>query len=372
MKLMSKSLACTVTLLALANAPDTWASDFYKQRNLVSDSNMVRAENRDMNLVNAWGLAFNPFGVAWVADNGTGVATLYDGEGKPQSLVVTIPGAGADKGNPTGTVFYGGMEFVVRKGQKSGPSRFLFASEDGGIAGWAPTVEPTQAVRVVDNGKTNAIYKGIAVSANGTRALLYATDFHNGKVDVFDSSFKPVTLPGTPFRDPTIPAGYAPFGLQAINGDIYVSYAKQSADKVDDVHGRGLGFVSVFDPDGKFLRRLASNGALNAPWGMTLAPASFGRFSNRLLVGNFGDGLINAYDLATGKWLGSLKGENRKPIQIDGLWGISFGNGLSKQPIDTLFFSAGPLDEKHGLYGRVDVVPGDDRDDDSMAPGPGY
>jgi uncharacterized protein (TIGR03118 family) len=371
MKLMSKSLACTVTLLALANAPDTWASDFYKQRNLVSDSNVVRAENRDMNLVNAWGLAFNPFAVAWVADNGTGVATLYDGEGKPQSLVVTIPGAGADKGNPTGIVFYGGMEFVVRKGQKSGPSRFLFASEDGGIAGWAPTVELTQAVRVVDNGKANAIYKGIAVSANGTRALLYATDFHNGKVDVFDSSFKPVTLPGTPFRDPTIPAGYAPFGLQAINGDIYVSYAKQSADKVDDVHGRGLGFVSVFDPDGKFLRRLASNGALNAPWGMTLAPASFGRFSNRLLVGNFGDGLINAYDLATGKWLGSLKGENRKPIQIDGLWGISFGNGLGKQPIDTLFFSAGPLDEKHGLFGRVDVAPGDDRDDDSMAARPG-
>jgi uncharacterized protein (TIGR03118 family) len=363
MKWMSKPLACTVTLLALASAPDTWASDFYTQRNLVSDSNAVRAENRDLNLVNGWGLAFNPFGPAWVADNGTGVSTLYDGEGKPQNLVVTIPGASGAKGNPTGIVFYGGMEFLVHRGSKSGPGRFLFASEDGGIAAWAPTVDLMQAVRVVNNSASHAIYKGLALSGNGTRALLYASDFHNGKVDVFDSSFKPVTLPGTPFRDPTLPTGYAPFGLQAINGDIYVSYAKQSADRVDDVHGRGLGFVSVFDPDGKFLRRLVSNGALNAPWGMTLAPASFGRFSNRLLVGNFGDGLINAYDLATGKWLGNLKGQNRQPIHIDGLWGISFGNGLSSQPVDTLFFTAGPLDEKHGLYGRVDVAPGEDSDD---------
>lgn len=177
-----------------------------------------------------------------------------------------------------------------------------------------------------------------------------------------DSNFKPVTLPGKPFQDPKLPAGYGPFGLQAINGDLYISYAKQDAQRHDDVKGAGFGFVSVVAPDGRFLRRFASGGALNAPWGMALAPASFGRFSNRLLVGNFGDGAINAYDLATGKWLGQLKGTDHKPIHIDGLWGIAFGNGVSEQPIDTLFFSAGPNDEGNGLYGRLDVAPGDESD----------
>jgi uncharacterized protein (TIGR03118 family) len=362
MKMMTKSVACAVGVLALSTQ-GAWASDFYKQRNLVSDTSMIRAEQRDPKLVNAWGLAFNPFGVAWVADNGTGVASLYDGDGKPQSLVVTIPGAAADSGNPTGTVFYGGPGFMVTKGSTSGPSRFLFVNEDGGIAGWAPNVDSTHAIRVVDNSATKAIYKGVAISGDGQTNLLYATDFHNGKIDVFDSSFKPVTLPDKPFFDPRLPTGYGPFGIQAINGDLYVSYAKQDEDREDDVKGPGLGYVSVFDAQGKFLRRLISNGALNAPWGMTLAPASFGRFSNRLLVGNFGDGMINAYDLATGQWVGRLKDPNRKPIHIDGLWGIAFGNGLSKQPVDTLFFTAGPADEKHGLYGRLDVAPGDQTDD---------
>jgi uncharacterized protein (TIGR03118 family) len=361
MKMMSKTLAGAATLLALAGTANTWAADFYRQRNLVSDSNTVRAENRDMNLVNAWGLALNPFGPAWVADNGTGLSTLYNGEGMPQSLVVTIPGAAGAGGNPTGTVFYGGMEFMVSKGSKSGPARFLFASEDGGIAGWSPTVDPTQAVRVIDNSKIAAIYKGLAISGNGRGTLLYATNFRSGRIDVYDSSFKQVTLPDRPFVDPQLPSGYGPFGIQAINGDIYVSYAKQDQDKHDDVKGAGFGFVSVFDPNGRFLRRLASGGALNAPWGMALAPASFGRFSNRLLVGNFGDGTINAYDIATGNRVGNLKGENGQPIRIDGLWAIGFGNGVANQPIDTLFFTAGPQDEKHGLYGRLDVVDGDDQ-----------
>jgi uncharacterized protein (TIGR03118 family) len=360
---MSQQLACALGALALAGASGAWAGDFYKQRNLVSDTSQIRAENRDPRLVNAWGLAFNPFGVAWVADNGTGFSTLYDGDGKPQSLIVTIPGAGKATGNPTGTVFYGGTAFVVSQGGKSGPSRFLFVNEDGGISGWSPTVDLTHAVRVIDNGASHAIYKGVAISANGRGALLYATDFHNGKVDVFDSTFKPVSLPDRAFFDPNLPAGYAPFGIQSINGDLYVSYAKQDAERQDDVHGRGLGYIDVFDPNGRLLRRLVSNGALNAPWGMALAPASFGRFSNRLLVSNFGDGTINAYDLATGHWVGRLKGQDRRPIHIPGLWGIAFGNGLSNQPIDTLFFTAGPGDEKHGLYGRLDVAPGDHYDD---------
>jgi len=357
-----KFLACVVGFLALTAVSQASASDFYHQRNLVSDSAAIPAEQRDPNLVNAWGLAFNPYGVAWVADNHTGLATLYNGNGNPQSLVVTIPGAGGATGNPTGTVFYGGPGFVVTKGGVSGPSRFLFASEDGGIAGWAPNVDGTHAIRVIDNSTRHAIYKGIALSGNGRGTLLYATDFHNGKVDVYDSNFKPVYLSGK-FHDPRVPAGYAPFGIQAVNGDLYVTFAKQDAEREDDVAGAGFGFIDVFDPDGHLLRRLASGGALNAPWGIALAPASFGRFSNRLLVGNFGDGLINAYDPATGKWLGRLKEPHGKAIHIDGLWGIAFGNGLNDQPIDTLFFAAGPDDENHGLYGRIDVAPGDEHDD---------
>jgi uncharacterized protein (TIGR03118 family) len=361
MKRMSTPLACAIGALALVSAANAWAGDFYKQRNLVSDSNAVRAEHRDPHLVNAWGLAFNPFGVAWVADNGTGFSTLYDGNGRPQSLVVTIPGA-TESGNPTGTVFYGGMEFVVSKGSASGPARFLFVSEDGGISGWSPAVDPTHAIRVVDNSANHAIYKGVTISGNGKGSLLYATDFHNGKVAVYDSKFKPVYMHDRAFQDSNLPAGYGPFGIQAIGGDIYVSYAKQDEEREDDVQGRGLGFVNVFDPDGHLLRRFASNGALNAPWGMTMAPASFGRFSNRLLIGNFGDGTINAYDVSTGQWVGRLKGPNRQPIRIPGLWGIAFGNGLNNQPIDTLFFTAGPLDEKHGLYGRLDVLDSDEYD----------
>ncbi len=367
MNKLPRMFAWLLGVFAIATAAQAWAGDFYQQRNLVSDSAAVSAENRDPNLVNAWGLAFNPFGVAWVADNGTGVATLYDGSGVPQRLVVTIPGAAGAGGNPTGTVFYGGEQFVVKKGGVSGPSRFLFASEDGGIAGWAPNVDLTHAIRVIDSSATHASYKGVAVSANGRRTLLYATDFHNGKIDVFNAEFKPATLPGKPFVDPHMPAGFAPFGIQAINGDLYVSYAKQDADRHDDVAGAGFGFVSVFDPNGRFVRRLISHGALNAPWGMALAPASFGRFSNRLLVGNFGDGTINAYDLATGERVGLLKGADHNPVHIDGLWGIAFGNGLRGQPVDTLFFSAGPVDESHGLYGRLDVIPGDERDDAVMA-----
>jgi uncharacterized protein (TIGR03118 family) len=361
---ISKSLACALGALALASASGAWASDFYRQRNLVSDSGLIRAEHQDPHLVNAWGLAFNPFGFAWVADNGTGFSTLYDGDGNPQSLVVTIPGTGKATGNPTGTVFYGGPGFMISKaGAAPAPSRFLFVSEDGGISAWAPTIDFTHAIRVIDNGARQAVYKGVAISANGRGTLLYATDFHNGKVDVYDAMFKPVNLPNRPFSDPNMPVGYAPFGIQAINGDLYVSYAKQNAERHDDVHGRGLGFVDVFDPNGRLLRRLASNGALNAPWGMALAPASFGKFSNRLLVGNFGDGTINAYDLATGRRVGHLKGPDHKPIDIPGLWGIAFGNGLSNQPIDTLFFAAGPGEEQHGLYGRLDVAPGDQNDD---------
>jgi uncharacterized protein (TIGR03118 family) len=357
------ALACMLSLVGCISAPPAnGGSRFYQQRNLVADTAAAGAEHVDTHLVNPWGIAFNPFGVAWVADNHAGVSTLYDGDGNPQPLVVTIPGVTTGAiGNPTGIVFYGGPGFIVRNGKAQGAARFLFASEDGGIAGWAPSADPTNAIRVVSN--ADAIYKGLAVSAGGTGPLLYASDFHNNRIDVFDTNFAPVALPGTPFRDPHLPHGYAPFGLQEINGDIYVTYAKQDADRRDEVHGSGFGFVSVFAPNGQFVRRIASHGALNAPWGLALAPASFGRFSNRLLVGNFGDGAINAFDLDSGKFVGPLRGADHKPILIEGLWGIAFGNGLSNQPIDTLFFAAGPGDEQHGLYGRLDVAPGDAHSD---------
>jgi uncharacterized protein (TIGR03118 family) len=352
-----RRLVMTLGVCAFAAVSAGCATEgLYQRRDLVSDTPSIPAEHVDPQLVNGWGVAFNPFGVVWVADNGTGVSTLYDGNGVKQSLVVTIPpGPGRTTGNPTGIVFYGGQEFIVTAGATSGPSRFIFASEDGGIAAWAPTVAPTTAIRVF-NSPDGAIYKGLALSGSGTGPLLYATDFHNAKIDVFDGAFRPVTLSPHAFRDPSIPRGYAPFGIQAINGDIYVSYAKQDEEAEDDVPGPGFGFVNVFEPNGNFLRRLITRGQLNAPWGMALAPASFGRFGNRLLVGNFGDGMINAYNLETGHWEGELRGADRKPIRIDGLWGIAFGNGINNQPTNTLFFAAGPDDEEHGLYGRLDVL----------------
>jgi uncharacterized protein (TIGR03118 family) len=301
------------------------------------------------------------------------VSTLYDGNGvpqplSPQPLVVQIPSpAGSDgPGNPTGIVFNASSGFVVSQGGASGASRFIFATEDGVIAGWAPNVDPTHAIRVVDNSATSgAVYKGLALSAGGKGSLLYAADFHNSRIDVFDSTFKPVTdLSANAFSDPALPAGFGPFGLQAIGGNIYVSYAKQDAAKHDDVAGKGLGFINVFEPDGTLIGRLVSRGRLNSPWGMALAPAGFGKFAGRLLVGNFGDGNIHAYDFATGRFVGTLKDPGRRPVQIDGLWGMAFGNGFADQPVNTLFFAAGPGDEKQGLYGRIDVSSAEGQDDE--------
>lgn len=330
----------------------------YLQSNLVSDGT-IPAAHTDPNLINAWGIAFNPTSVVWVADNGTGVATLYDGNGTPQSLVVTIPppAGSADQSKPTGVVFSGSAtDFIVNSGGASSPARFIFATEDGTISGWDPTVPPppvsTQAIREVDNSATGAIYKGLALA----QSRLYATDFHNNRIDVFNNSFAPIALGGS-FQDPNLPAGFAPFGIREIGGNIFVTYAMQDADAEDDVAGAGLGYVDVFDPDGNLIKRLVSDGVLDAPWGLALAPGNFGAFSNALLVGNFGDGSINAFNPTTGAFLGSLADPEGNPIVIDGLWGITFGNGLPTQPTNTLFFAAGPDDENHGLYGRLDPVP---------------
>jgi uncharacterized protein (TIGR03118 family) len=345
---------------ASARADDDGA---YLQHNLVSDG-FIAADHTDTNLVNAWGVAFNPFGPVWVADNGTGLSTLYDGLGNIIPLVVQIPTpSAATGGTPTGIVFNASTSatsFAVTSAGLTGPSKFIFATEDGVIAGWAPSVDGTHAIVAVNNSDSNplgtgAIYKGIALSAGGTGQLLYATDFHNGRVDVFTSTFAAATLASGAFTDPHLPSGYAPFGIQAIGGDIYVTYAKQVAGSNDEAHGAGLGVVDVYDPNGVFLNRVATHGNLNAPWGIAQAPAGFGQFSNSVLIGNFGDGTINAYDPKNYTPQGQLRGQDHKTIQIDGLWGMAFGNGFSNQPVNTLFFAAGPGDEAHGLYGRIDV-----------------
>lgn len=356
---------CMLAALAAAQYAHA-AGDFYEQRNLVSNGGVLAA-NTDPNLINGWGIAFNPFAFLWVADNGTGVSTLYDGAGKPQTLVVQIPSPNsAAGGTPTGIVFNGSSDFAVTRDDKSGPSRFLFATEDGVIAGWAPNVDPTHAIKVVDNSASaGAVYKALALSADGAGSRLYAADFHNNRIDVFDAGFKPVQLAGGNFSDPGLPAGFAPFGLQAIAGNIYVSYAKQDASGHDEVAGRGLGYVNVFAPDGTLIRRLVSGGKLNAPWGMALAPAGFGKFAGRLLVGNFGDGTIHAYDFASGRFVGTLKDAGRRPLTIDGLWGLAFGNGFLNQPVNTLFFAAGPNAEKQGLVGRIEVAPEEGHDDEA-------
>jgi uncharacterized protein (TIGR03118 family) len=372
--------------LALGVTVNARADTGYQVQNLVSDG-FLTAKNPtpDSNLVNAWGLAFAATSPAWVADNGMGLSPLYDGNGNILSLVVTIPSPFPPPavGTPTGivaNVSTAATSFPVA----GAASRFIFSTEDGTILGWSGG---TQAIIAVNKSAPPpppsmdkaAIYKGIALSAGGTGQLLYATDFANGRVDVFNSAFGPATLPAGAFTDPNLPPGYAPFGIQAISGNIYVTYAKQVPGSNDEAHGKGLGVVDVYDPNGVLLDRVATHGKLNAPWGITMAPAGFGKFSNTLLVGNFGDGSINAYDPRTHDLLGQLRGQDGKTIKIDGLWALEFGNGFNSQPVNTLFFTAGPDDENHGVYGRIDPPApsahggggGDDQGDDNNDQGGG-
>ena len=342
-------------LLAGATAGNAAAPNIYTVTNLVSDV-PGEATHVDPNLVNAWGLAAGPTTPWWVADNETDVSTLYTGDGDAIPLVVQVEGA------PTGLVFNGGPNFVVSDGAgNSGPSRFMFATESGTIRGWNPSVPPpppsTESFVVVDRSDVEANYKGLAIASTPDGDFIYAADFHNARVDVFDGGFNLVTNPGA-FVDPRIPHGFAPFGIQNIGGQIFLAYAKQDAEAEDEVAGQGLGFVDRFDTGGTFLGRVASRGQLNAPWGLALAPASFGRFGGDLLVGNFGDGKINAYAQrpnGTFAYRGALRGTDGEAIFIDGLWALGFGNDAAAGPAGTLFFTAGPDDEEHGLFGKIEV-----------------
>ncbi|HEV2256685.1 MAG TPA: TIGR03118 family protein [Streptosporangiaceae bacterium] len=352
---------------ASASASSSIANSAYRQTNLVSDIPGL-ALHTDPNLRNSWGTSTGPGLPIWVSDNATGVATLYDGQGNPQSgpgnqpLVVRIPappsaGPGA-VGAPDGTVFNPTPDgFVVTKNGVSAPAKFLFATEDGTIVGWNSAVDPTQAVIAVDRstatdqaGDHGAVYKGLALVSTPTGKFLYATNFRFGTIEVFDSNFHQVNS----FTDPTVPAGFAPFGIHNIGGNLYVTFAKQDAAKHDDDAGPGNGFVDVFAPNGNLLQRLASQDRLNSPWGVTLAPVTFGAFGGDILVGNFGDGRINAFNPTTGQFLGQLR-THGGPITISGLWGLRFPVGSLNATPNALYFTAGLNDEADGLFG--DIVP---------------
>jgi uncharacterized protein (TIGR03118 family) len=318
----------------------------YNVTKLVSDQ-AGKAATRDKDLVNAWGLVAGPSTPWWVANNGSQTATIYDRTGAKIPLTVKVAG------DPTGAVFNGGSDFVVSHGGASGPSVFLFDGEGGMIRGWNPAVPApapsTKAFTVVNRSGQGAAFKGLAIDGN----FLYATDFVNGRVDVFNGSFHQQHWAGA-FVDPSLPADYAPFGIQQINGRIFVTFAKHGED-IDEADGPHLGFVDEFNAHGMWLARVATRGALNAPWGLAWAPWNFGRFSGDLLVGNFGDGRINAYAMKHGhwKWDGVLRRGNGHPVVIDGLWSIQFGNGGPAGAKNSLFFTAGPDGESHGLFGKI-------------------
>jgi uncharacterized protein (TIGR03118 family) len=334
-----------IALLSLAVAMFTAASaraDTYSWTNLQSDIPGV-AQHTDPNLVNPWGMAAGSTGIIWVSDNGTGVSTLYNQDGTAVPLVVQIPTAARnrDGANPTGVVFNSTTFFQVRKNGTSAPAIFIFVSEDGSISGWNPTLDQTHAIIAVDNGTNrgvnSAIYKGATLGVANGHNFLYVTDFHTGKVETYDENFHQVNT--NSFADPTLPAGYAPFGIRNFNNEIFVTYAKQDHRKEDDVPCAGCGFINVFDTSGNFVRRLISNGELNAPWGLALV-------DGELWVGNFGDGRINNYDPDTGAFIETLMRADGTPLQFDGLWDLlPLGDGV--------YFTAGIADESHGLFGLI-------------------
>jgi uncharacterized protein (TIGR03118 family) len=304
----------------------------------------------DPNLVNPWGLAFNTSGPLWVANNHQGVATVYNtATGEALPLIVTVPTAdgGTPPSAPTGLVFNSDPNLF-------GGDKFIFSSEDGTITGWQTG---TAAVLHIDNSPGMAVYKGLTLTSMNGISRIYATDFHNAKVDVFSSVYGKVTLAATAFTDATIPAGFAPFGITSAAGTVWVTYAKQDAMKHDDMAGVGNGYIDVYDFDGKFVKRLISQGALNSPWGMVVAPSDFGLFSGALLVGNFGDGHINAYELSTGTFRGTALTTLGAQLSIDGLWSLVFGIDTAGAPHNRLFFTAGPHMESHGILGHLDVAP---------------
>ena len=339
----------------------------------------------DPNLLNPWGLTASSSSPFWVSDNGAGVATLYNTAGTPQALVVSIPAPGdplgslGKKGTPTGTVF--NIDPATSDFQISGvtaggvPTKaralFLFATEDGTIVGWNPGVNPlgfdptkagTYGIIAVDNSNIpivgeGAVYKGLAIATDaGGTTRLYATNFRAGTVEVYDTNFKPVLVLGA-FTDPKLPRGYAPFDIVPVSGKLIVTYAVQDAAKHDDVAGMSHGIVDTFDLGGQSFQRLIQHGQLNSPWGVAVSPASFGAFAGSLLIGNFGNGQINAYNVTTGEFIDKIRDPHGQAIVIDGLWSLRVGNGGNGGKTDTVYFTAGPNGEQDGLFGAITPSP---------------
>ena len=328
----------------------------FQQTNLVSDVPGM-APTTDPNLVNPWGLARSATSPWWVADNHTGVSTLYTGAGAIVPLVVTIPvpPGGTPPSSPTGAVFNGvSSDFLG--------DRFIFVTEEGVVAGWS---SGTSAVLRVNHSGA-AVYKGLALAQRNGADFLYAANFFGAKVEVFDTNYMPVTLAASAFSDPLLPSGFAPFNVQTIGDTLWVAFAEQDETKHDEVHGPGLGFVDAFTSNGKLVMRLQSGSWMNAPWGVALPPANFFNASgnslvigvtNTLLVGQFGGGQIAMFDLKSGNFFGFLNDPNGQPMTIEGLWALSFGNGGSAGPTNALFFTAGINDEQHGLFGKITPIP---------------
>ena len=347
-------------LVAFALPSSLPAANAYIKHNLVSDIQGL-ADHTDPNLINPWGIATSPTSPFWFADAGSGKSTLYStaGSGSIPGLVVTVPPYGnAMVGSPTGIVFNGGTGFEVAAGKSAA---FIFATQDGTISGWNSSVNQTNAIIMVQTTSGNAVYKGLALAANGSANYLYAANFYAGTIDVFDSTWTQVKNAGA-FTDPNLPAGFAPFNIQNLGGNLYVTYAKQNDAKNADVSGPGNGFVDVYDPTGKLMQRLISRGWLNSPWGVAIAPAGFGDYAGDLLVGNFGDGIINVFNLSTGAYVASLQDVEGNPYVIEGLWALQPGNGHNGGDANAIYFTAGiggpnGTVQSHGLFGSLQAAP---------------
>jgi uncharacterized protein (TIGR03118 family) len=322
-----------------------------RQINLVADQPGV-ARFTDPNLVNPWGLVIEHDKLR-VANNHSGLSTLYFENGAPAHRTITIPPPKGAEGPsaPTGMVDNHSDDFVIHRGRHHAPAELIFVTEDGTISGWSPFVDRDEAILEVDNSASGAIYKGVALARHGHETFLYATNFVQNKVEIYDEHFGFVRS----FTDTSLPTGFAPFGIRNIAGYLFVTFALQKAppDQGDDQAGPGNGFIDIFDADGHMLKRFASNGVLNSPWGLELATVGFERFAPVLLVGNFGDGRINAFDFFSGASLGPLEDQSGHPIVIDGLWSISFEGDPSCDSLrgGELFFTAGPNEESNGLLG---------------------
>jgi uncharacterized protein (TIGR03118 family) len=339
--------ASALGLLLAANSAG--AATEFNVTNLVSDGT-VPAVTIDPSLINPWGVSFGPTSPFWVSDNGAGVSTLYTGAGAKLGLTVTIPppAGGAPPAAPTGQVFNSTGSFTINGTRPL----FLFDTEDGTIAGWAGSFGTT--AQLAPTPQVDAVYKGLAIASDGAGDHLYASDFHNGDIQMFTNGFAAAP---TTFTDPTVAAGYAPFNVQTLNGELYVTFALQDADRHDDVAGAGHGYVDVFNLDGTFNRRIVSlGGEINSPWGLAIAPSSFGDFAGDLLVGNFGDGTISAFNDVTGTFEGRLLGRDGNPLQFGDLWALTPGNGVTGS-LQDIYFTAGLSDEAHGLFGSLSVAP---------------